>query len=95
MLKRALSSVAVAAPLSLAITGVAVADSYSRNDVAVGTDGIDNSYVRSATDGAGGSSYRKHTAHVGPDGASVSRTRAAAGNSSATGLVSGLVGGLL
>lgn len=95
MLKRVVSSGAVAALLSLGMTGIAFGDSFSRHELSVGTDGIDNSYVRSATDGAGGSSYRKRTAHVGPDGASLSRTRAEAGRSSSTGLVHGLAGGLL
>lgn len=94
-MKRTIAAAAIAAPITLGMTGMAAADSFDHSYDQAGPNGAESGSVSSSTNGSGGSSYNEEHSWAGPDGAGSSSTSSSAGESDSNGLVGDLLGGLL
>lgn len=98
MFKRSVATVALVAPLTVGMTGIASADSFSHHNDSAGPHGASTSNVSTSTNGGsgGGSSYHSDWSHAGPHGASSSSTDSNAGaNTGSNSGIGDLLGGLL
>lgn len=102
MLKRTVAAAVVAAPMTMALSGLASADTYGQTSQHAGADGAMTSSQQANTGGKGGSggghggaSYDKNWQHAGPDGAASSGTHAATGKTGGSHESGGLLSSLL
>lgn len=83
MLKRTVTAAAVAVPMTMAMTGLASADTYGSSSQHAGADGAMSTSQQASTgghgNGHGGVSYGKTWQHAGPDGADSSSVHSSTG----------------
>ncbi len=83
MLKRTIAAAAVAAPMTMALSGLASADTYGQTQQHAGADGAMSTSQQASTGGHGdgGSSYNQNWQQAGPDGADSSSVHSSTGGS--------------
>lgn len=87
MLKRTVAAAVVAAPMTLALSGLASADTYGQTSQHTGADGAMSTSQQASTGGHGhgGASYGKTWQQAGPHGADSSSVHSSTGGNGGSG----------